>query len=123
MSTAISNVFAITMEQILRADFATITNPGRAFTVLAIEVKGDVGANIQVRKNTAIGPLVTTALGTPVAGSAINGFPIELTSILPDRNFLLTDNIYVRETGNFRIYRTIIWCVDNVSFPLIQIGP
>lgn len=92
MPATISSTFAIEFTQAAGTTTGTIiTNPGRAFRVLAAYATGLNNAAITVKKNTNSG---ATACGpTTLATGDLNDFP--LTIVEAEAGFSASDNVCV----------------------------
>jgi len=86
---AISSTFTISSVFAAAQGTVTITNPGRAFRVLAVLGTGTAASVITVKKNTTGGDVVATCT-TDVTGEPLPGI---LT--VANLEFLATDNIFI----------------------------
>ena len=87
--TAISSTFTISAIFPAGQGNVTITNPGRAFRILAVLGTGTAASVITVKKNV-VGGVTAAVVTTDVTGEALPG-------ILTTANieFLATDNVYI----------------------------
>ena len=103
-ATGISSTFSISTIFAAAQGTVTITNPGRAFRVLAVLGTGTAASVITVKKNTVAGAVVATCT-TDVTGEPLPGI---LT--VANLEFLATDNIFIN-VGTQNATQVDILCV------------
>ena len=86
---AISSTFTISSVFAAAQGTVTITNPGRAFRVLAVLGTGTAASVITVRKNTGAGDVAA------VCTTDVTGEPLPGILTVANLEFLATDNVFI----------------------------